>query len=132
MSQHCSAYQVSLKVYAVREFGSTFRCDRFTNVKEGEESPLYYLLSHIHSDHLVGLQRKSFTGQIFCSEITRDLLLRLEPATQRIFFNTGFIDKKCRPYYSLGSKKGVKFVVLKVNEPHILRVSSCCVWKDLH
>ena len=89
-------------------------------VPVGEEAPQYYLLSHIHSDHLVGLQRK-FQGQIFCSAVTKELLVRLEPATQRILYNNGFIEKRIRPYAALDRQ--AKFVVLKLNEPHILRVS---------
>lgn len=66
---------------------------------------------------LKGLRRKAgFTGQIYCTRLTRDLLLRLEPASERVLFvsflcskltgahnsvckNVGLREQRVRPYY---------------------------------
>lgn len=41
-----------------------------------------YLLTHVHSDHLLGLS-DSFTGKIVCSPDTKRMLLRLEAEQSR-------------------------------------------------
>ena len=44
--------------------------DRFNN------GATTFLLSHYHSDHLVGLDTKSFLGTVYCLEVTKSLLKR--------------------------------------------------------
>ncbi|CAI5759070.1 unnamed protein product [Candida verbasci] len=45
-----------------------FQIDCFNNNAEA------YFLTHSHSDHLTGLLNKSFTGYVYCTKITRDIL----------------------------------------------------------
>lgn len=77
------------------------RIDRFrdaTLTRPAPDSPqeqstrrppaLAFLLSHAHSDHLVGLQscRSAF---IYCSAATREIVLRLERRSHRLMFAPG-------------------------------------------
>lgn len=68
---------------------------------------LAFLLTHCHSDHLVGLLLRSFGGQVFCSEETKKLLStkkeyqKVLPLLQAIPFHTPF-EVELRP---LGSSE---------------------------
>ncbi|PWZ01452.1 hypothetical protein BCV70DRAFT_152212, partial [Testicularia cyperi] len=48
------------------------------------DKPLLYLLTHIHTDHLKGLDRPGITAPIYCSYATKNLLLRYERQKSRI------------------------------------------------
>lgn len=48
------------------------------------DKPLLYLLTHIHTDHLKGLDRPGITAPIYCSATTKQLLLRYERQKTRI------------------------------------------------
>ncbi|GAA99433.1 uncharacterized protein L969DRAFT_60909 [Mixia osmundae IAM 14324] len=69
------------------------RADRFTT--ELRPTSLH-LLSHVHSDHTVGLANTTgnvssmFQGRIVCSAITKDLLLHLMPEEWRILTAEGY------------------------------------------
>ncbi|CZT46787.1 uncharacterized protein RSE6_07276 [Rhynchosporium secalis] len=94
----------------------------FTGVMEGFEdirvdyfrptsglpTPRACFLSHIHSDHLQGLESKLWrTSPIYCSPPTREILLRLETKMNRIGYETkvlearkvqyGHLDKLLKP-----------------------------------
>ena len=58
----------------VDEFGPT---PGFTTV------PALYLLSHTHSDHILGLSAKSFASTIICSADAREMLLKHEVYNER-------------------------------------------------
>ncbi|OCF36192.1 hypothetical protein I316_02065 [Kwoniella heveanensis BCC8398] len=47
-----------------------------------------FLLTHVHSDHLLGLS-DSFTGKIICSPDTKRMLLKLEPEIERSHLENG-------------------------------------------
>lgn len=65
-------------------------------------SPHIQLLSHPHTDHLVGLSSLSQnSAPIYCSEITKRLLLALERKEDRIRFDEGKITSRKRPYRHL-------------------------------
>lgn len=75
--------------------------------------PLLYLLSHAHTDHLIGLER--FSGvTIYCSAVTKDLVLRLSKVGDRMRRNVEgsvAVDKNIRTYQNLcaapsGQQKG--------------------------
>lgn len=48
------------------------------------DKPLLYLLTHIHTDHLKGLDRPGITAPIYCSHATKQLLLKYERQKTRI------------------------------------------------
>uniref|UniRef100_V5ETZ4 DNA repair metallo-beta-lactamase domain-containing protein n=1 Tax=Kalmanozyma brasiliensis (strain GHG001) TaxID=1365824 RepID=V5ETZ4_KALBG len=48
------------------------------------DKPLLYLLTHIHTDHLKGLDRPGITAPIYCSAATKQLLLKYERQKTRI------------------------------------------------
>ena len=48
------------------------------------DHPLLYLLTHIHTDHLKGLDRPGITAPIYCSAATKQLLLKYERQKTRI------------------------------------------------
>lgn len=63
---------------------------------------LVYFLSHVHSDHLVGLERKSFNGPfIYCSHATREILLKLEKYPHRMNFEKGILERQIQTYRHL-------------------------------
>ncbi|OJD17690.1 hypothetical protein AJ78_02215 [Emergomyces pasteurianus Ep9510] len=63
-------------------------------------APLACFLSHVHSDHLQGLEslRAPF---IYCSAATREILLRLEKYPHRINFNKGILESRKQHYKHL-------------------------------
>ncbi|PWN36151.1 uncharacterized protein FA14DRAFT_190064 [Meira miltonrushii] len=64
--------------------------------------PHIQLLSHPHTDHLVGLSSLSqHSAPIYCSETTKRLLLALERKEDRIRFDEGKITTRKRPYRHL-------------------------------
>ncbi|KAF2236078.1 hypothetical protein EV356DRAFT_444058, partial [Viridothelium virens] len=64
--------------------------------------PLAYFLSHVHSDHLQGLEsiRAPF---IYCSYATRELLLKLEKRPHRLNFTKGILEGRVQTYGHLGN-----------------------------
>ncbi|OAX82607.1 hypothetical protein ACJ72_03048, partial [Emergomyces africanus] len=63
-------------------------------------APLACFLSHVHSDHLQGLEslRAPF---IYCSAATREILLHLEKYPHRINFNKGILESRKQHYKHL-------------------------------
>ncbi|ORY61701.1 beta-lactamase-like protein [Pseudomassariella vexata] len=62
--------------------------------------PLACFLSHVHSDHLAGLEtlRSPF---VYCSAATREILLRLERYSCRINYAQGILEAKVQTYKHL-------------------------------
>ncbi|KAI0263912.1 beta-lactamase-like protein [Gloeopeniophorella convolvens] len=55
------------------------RVDQFGAVPQLDAAPpALHLLSHTHSDHIVGLSAKSFASQIICSADAKEMLLKHE------------------------------------------------------
>jgi DNA cross-link repair 1C protein len=82
----------------VKEFPD-IRIDYFRTVP-GREAPLACFLSHVHSDHLQGLE--SFKSPfIYCSAATRELLLRLEKYANRLNFAKGILESRKVQYRHL-------------------------------
>ncbi|EDN07067.1 predicted protein [Histoplasma mississippiense (nom. inval.)] len=69
------------------------------------EAPLACFLSHVHSDHLQGLEslRAPF---IYCSAATREILLRLEKYPHRINFSKGILESRKQHYKHLSKLLG--------------------------
>ncbi|KAJ4366421.1 hypothetical protein N0V83_008057 [Neocucurbitaria cava] len=68
------------------------RIDYFRQ-QPGHKAPLACFLSHVHSDHLAGLEalRAPF---VYCSAATREILLRLEKYHYRINFAKGLLESR--------------------------------------
>ncbi|KAK8845518.1 hypothetical protein IAR55_006233 [Kwoniella newhampshirensis] len=52
-----------------------------------------FLLTHVHSDHLIGLT-EDFTGKIICTPDTKRMLLRLEPEVERAYMEEGLRERR--------------------------------------
>ncbi|GBF62376.1 hypothetical protein TMEN_4916 [Trichophyton mentagrophytes] len=63
-------------------------------------APLACFLSHVHSDHLVGLEslRAPF---VYCSAATREILLRIEKYPHRMNFAKGILESRKQHYKHL-------------------------------
>ncbi|PYI05025.1 DNA repair protein [Aspergillus sclerotiicarbonarius CBS 121057] len=83
---------------AVREFPS-IQIDYFRKNPD-RSPPLACFLSHVHSDHLQGLE--SFrTPFIYCSAATREMLLRIEKYPHRMNFSKGILESRRLHYKHL-------------------------------
>lgn len=79
----------------VKEFPD-IRIDYF-RPSPADPPPLAYFLSHVHSDHLVGLESCK-SPFIYCSPATRDILLRLEKYPHRMNFARGILESRRQTY----------------------------------
>lgn len=70
-----------------------------------------FLLTHVHSDHLLGLS-DNFTGRIVCSHDTKRMLLRLEAERERSALAKGVKEQAKRKY------DGLRARVLDVGTKH--------------
>ncbi|KAH7878102.1 uncharacterized protein C8R40DRAFT_1168145 [Lentinula edodes] len=62
------------------------RVDCFSAISPSASEPhnaALHLLSHTHSDHIVGLQAKSFSHTVACSASAKEMLLKYEPYRER-------------------------------------------------
>ncbi|KAL7973372.1 beta-lactamase-like protein [Trichoderma sp. SZMC 28014] len=82
----------------VREFPD-IRIDYFRH-HDGISPPSACFLSHVHSDHLAGLEtlRSPF---VYCSAATREILLRLERYPCRINYSKGILEARQQTYKHL-------------------------------
>jgi len=77
------------------------RVDEFTNGSDDSGADLssaIYLLTHTHSDHIVGLQAKSFAQSIVCSADAKEMLLRHEVYKERDLHEKEIRAEKVRTY----------------------------------
>ncbi len=82
----------------VEEFPE-IRIDYFRTIA-GRTPPLAGFLSHVHSDHLLGLESLK-APFIYCSWATRQLLLRLEKYPHRMNFAKGILESRKQHYRHL-------------------------------
>jgi len=83
----------------VKEFPD-IRIDYFRPSSEQSRPPLAYFLSHVHSDHLTGLESCK-SPFIYCSPATREILLRLEKYPHRMNFAKGILESRKQTYRHL-------------------------------
>ncbi|PNY29604.1 Spore wall maturation protein DIT1 [Tolypocladium capitatum] len=76
------------------------RIDFFRKL-EGAPLPLACFLSHVHSDHLAGLD-SLWSPFVYCSAATRAILLRLERYPCRINYAQGILEARQQTYKHLG------------------------------
>lgn len=82
--------------------GYPIRVDAFATPNDPSFAPpLLHLLTHTHTDHLDGLNSSSFGGQIICSQVAKDMLLRHERVADRVEFDRGISSSRKRPYAHL-------------------------------
>ncbi|OQE02551.1 hypothetical protein PENSOL_c002G08250 [Penicillium solitum] len=73
--------------------------EEFPDIRK-RPAPLACFLSHVHNDHLQGLE--SFRAPfIYCSPATRELLLRIEKYPHRMNFNKGILESRRLHYKHL-------------------------------
>ncbi|KAI6027337.1 beta-lactamase-like protein [Pisolithus microcarpus] len=81
------------------------RVDNFTDTVNDLPSPYnrpaLHLLTHTHSDHLIGLTSKSFGYQIICSPDAKEMLLRHEVYAERSLFDHEYRAQKTKTYSHL-------------------------------
>lgn len=59
------------------------RVDQFGALPSRTTVPALHLLSHTHSDHIIGLSAKSFASTIICSQDAKQMLLKHEVYHER-------------------------------------------------
>ena len=79
----------------IKEFPH-IRIDYFRTVT-GRPPPLACFLSHVHSDHLLGLESLK-SPFVYCSAATRCLLLRMEKYPHRVNFAKGILEARIQHY----------------------------------
>jgi DNA cross-link repair 1C protein len=84
----------------VKEF-PRIRIDYF-RADSSRPQPLACFLSHVHSDHTLGLETHKMPF-VYCSAATRRLLLRMEKYPHRINFTKGILEARKQRYEHLGS-----------------------------
>lgn len=75
------------------------RIDQFRALRD-RPPPLACFLSHVHSDHLGGLENLK-APFVYCSPTTRELLLRLEKFPHRMNFNKNILERRLQTYSHL-------------------------------
>jgi glyoxylase-like metal-dependent hydrolase (beta-lactamase superfamily II) len=81
------------------------RVDEFTDPKNEEiRVPALHLLTHTHSDHVIGLNAKSFGGTIVCSIDAKEMLLRHETYTSRYKYDQDYQSEKNKTYSHLKTR----------------------------
>ncbi|KAF3480669.1 uncharacterized protein GIQ15_06016 [Arthroderma uncinatum] len=80
-------------------FNGVVEVDSFRK-NPGRPAPLACFLSHVHSDHLMGLEslRAPF---VYCSAATREILLRIEKYPHRMNFSKGILESRKQHYKHL-------------------------------
>ncbi|GAB7329712.1 hypothetical protein MBLNU13_g01444t1 [Cladosporium sp. NU13] len=87
------------------------RIDHFRSSGDSETRlPLALFLSHVHSDHLEGLESCK-SPFIYCSPATKEILLRLEKYPHRMNFAKGILEARKQTYKHL--KKLLKTIPLE-------------------
>ncbi|EXJ59950.1 hypothetical protein A1O7_04098 [Cladophialophora yegresii CBS 114405] len=82
----------------VKEF-PTIRIDYFRN-HPGKPPPAALFLSHVHSDHLMGLESVKMPF-VYCSATTKRILLKMEKYPHRINFAKGVLEARKQHYKHL-------------------------------
>ncbi len=69
------------------------RVDEFGSTPGITAVPALHLLSHTHSDHILGLSAKSFASTIICSADAKEMLLKHELYKERALRDTDLCDE---------------------------------------
>ncbi|EPQ55369.1 hypothetical protein GLOTRDRAFT_61337, partial [Gloeophyllum trabeum ATCC 11539] len=79
----------------------SIRVDEFTSSPSISTVPALHLLSHTHSDHIVGLSAKSFASIVVCSADAKEMLLRHEVYYERSLRDNEFRSESVRTFKHL-------------------------------
>ncbi|KAF1988519.1 hypothetical protein K402DRAFT_411468 [Aulographum hederae CBS 113979] len=96
------------------------RIDYF-RTRPDQKPPLACFLSHVHSDHLQGLETLK-SPFVYCSPATREILLRLEKYPHRLNFAKNIVESRKQTYRHL--KTLLK--TLPLETPTLLELSPGC------
>ena len=69
------------------------RVDQFSDSSGLTAVPALHLLSHTHSDHILGLSAKSFASTIICSPDAKQMLLKHELYRDRVLRDANLWDE---------------------------------------
>jgi ribonuclease BN (tRNA processing enzyme) len=75
------------------------RVDKFTS--NVSRKPALHLLTHCHSDHLLGLDSRAFNSIVLCSDDTKRLVLNTESYSGRSLYDNRLVASKKRLYKHL-------------------------------
>ncbi|KAK6338657.1 hypothetical protein TWF696_009468 [Orbilia brochopaga] len=90
----------------VKEFPQ-IQFDYFRKV-DGQQPSLANFLSHIHSDHLLGLAGKSYRAPfIYCSAATKNLLLKLERRLHRLNYAKKLVESHEYSYLDFAKRERI-------------------------
>ena len=100
MVLNCIVPRINMSTFDgyVKEFPD-IRIDHFRTHPD-KAPPAACFLSHIHSDHLIGLESLKMPF-VYCSATTRRLLLRMEKYPHRINFSKGILESRKQHYRHL-------------------------------
>lgn len=76
------------------------RVDNFTS-NTRDNSPALHLLTHTHSDHIVGLSAQSFGYKVICSRDAKEMLLRHEVYAERELHDQDYRVQRIRTFAHL-------------------------------
>lgn len=78
------------------------RVDEFTDKTDASLIvPALHLLTHTHSDHIIGLNAKGFSANVICSPDAKEMLLRHETYYARFLREGEFVHQKKRTFEHL-------------------------------
>lgn len=78
------------------------RVDEFTVPRDGSLTvAALHLLSHTHSDHIIGLDAKSFASIVICSEDAKEMLLKHETYKARYLRQEEYLLERQRTFKHL-------------------------------
>jgi glyoxylase-like metal-dependent hydrolase (beta-lactamase superfamily II) len=83
------------------------RVDEFSEKRDGSLTvPALHLLTHTHSDHIIGLNAKSFSAKVICSVDAKEMLLRHETYYARFLRDGEFLSERRRTFEHLKPSLG--------------------------
>ncbi|EJC97861.1 uncharacterized protein FOMMEDRAFT_42871, partial [Fomitiporia mediterranea MF3/22] len=98
------------------------RVDEFSVPRDGSLTvAALHLLTHTHSDHIIGLNSKSFGSIIICSEDAKEMLLRHETYQARFLREEDYVYEKQRTFEHLKFPMQASNEVFKRNEFDLIK-----------
>lgn len=103
------------------------RVDEFTVPRDGSLTvAALHLLTHTHSDHIIGLNAKSFGSLIICSQDAKEMLLRHETYMARRFKESELFIERVRTFSHLKTTNDASEIAAH-NDPHAYDLLVCFV-----
>lgn len=105
----------------------SIRVDEFTELPHDfPVTPTLHLLTHTHTDHIVGLSSKSFGYIVICSHDAKEMLLRHEVYTNRHLYEERLVNEKKRTFAHLrvGSWKNQDGTTHRIGRDLLVRIKT--------